>query len=145
MKNTVISAILIGTALVAGIFAFMPVEQATSVHTTIAGNITDQTRGIYFQTDSDGGDANEVIIPIAAGEAFQATVTVSSAGGACVVEDDDGTALVTGVDGTVVIATIGNVNASTTNTALFIDDDDVRLDTAANTSCYVTFLITEFD
>jgi len=142
----VLPTILIATALVAGLFALMPVETATSVHTTIAANVTDQSRALYFQTDAGAAEIDDIIIPLAAGQAFQADVTLSSAGGVCLVEDTVGpTALVTGVNGDVIVATIGNANASTTNTAGFADDDDIRIDTAANTSCYLTFVITEFD
>ena len=37
MKKLAIPAILVATVMVAGIFAFMPVEQASTVHTTITG------------------------------------------------------------------------------------------------------------
>jgi len=143
----ILPTVLIATALVAGIFALMPVETATSVHTTIAANVTDQSRTLYFHTDSGAaGDLNEVIIPLALLQAFEATGTLSSAGGACVLEDSVGpTALITGVDGTVVLNTFGNANASTTQTTDFDNGEDIVLDTPANTSCYLTLLITEFD
>ena len=39
MNKLTIPAILVATVMVAGAFAFMPVEQASTVHTTIAGTI----------------------------------------------------------------------------------------------------------
>lgn len=40
MKAVIIPAILAATVLVAGIFAFMPVEKASTVHTTIQSSIS---------------------------------------------------------------------------------------------------------
>ena len=41
MKKLAIPAILAATVLVAGMFAFMPVQKASTVHTTILGGIRD--------------------------------------------------------------------------------------------------------
>ena len=48
MNKIVIPAILAVTILLAGIFAFMPVEDASTVHTTIASNIDKQDRVISY-------------------------------------------------------------------------------------------------
>jgi len=113
MKKLAIPAILAATVMVAGIFAFMPVEQASTVHasgtitiesdadidtiltntgtiltntgTTLQANIEDQRRGLYFNTHVTGADIDEIIlVPLATGEAFSAHVVLSSSGtGAC--------------------------------------------------------------
>ena len=41
MNKLTIPTILVATVMVAGIFAFIPVEQASTVHTTAAGSSTD--------------------------------------------------------------------------------------------------------
>jgi hypothetical protein len=43
MNKVVIPAILGAVVLVAGVFAFMPVQRAQTVHTSIVGNIDDVT------------------------------------------------------------------------------------------------------
>ena len=57
MINLTIPAILVGIVMVAGIFAFMPVQQASTVHTTIqAGQsslfsvtVTDDTTSVVIR------------------------------------------------------------------------------------------------
>jgi len=62
VKKLAIPAILAATVLIAGIFAFMPVEKASTVHDTILAS------GMQFRTDSDTctsiGTANDCLITI---------------------------------------------------------------------------------
>jgi len=65
MNKLTIPAILVATVMVAGIFAFMPVEQASTVHTTlasgdntaVAGEVTDGSTTI---TSNDAGTSTRV-------------------------------------------------------------------------------------
>ena len=56
MKKIVIPTILTATILIAGMFAFMPVEKASTVHTTILAN-TMQVRS--FNADAGGLDLDD--------------------------------------------------------------------------------------
>ena len=60
MNKIVIPALLVSTVMVAGMFAFMPVEQANTVHTTItdAINIED----IFADIDTAASTNNDAII-----------------------------------------------------------------------------------
>ena len=55
MNKLTIPVILVATVMVAGIFAFMPVEQASTVHTTIqgAGSIIGTPGNVDIATDLD--------------------------------------------------------------------------------------------
>jgi len=68
MNKITIPAILVATVMVAGMFAFMPVEQASTVHTTI--------QGTQMQIVTD--DSN--VLTVVAGDT-DAALTISSAGG----------------------------------------------------------------
>jgi len=73
MNKLTIPVILVATVMVAGIFAFMPVQQATTVHTTIIAEVDDilELRSIA-NTDLTGYDAaKELTIEGAAGVQFQ--------------------------------------------------------------------------
>jgi len=50
MNKLVIPAILVSITLVAGIFAFMPVEKASTVHTTIQANNEATARSVSFMS-----------------------------------------------------------------------------------------------
>ena len=60
MNKLTIPAILVATVMVAGAFAFMPVQQASTVHTTITNNINTLTIGTTAFNDvaanADVGD-----------------------------------------------------------------------------------------
>ena len=98
MKNYTIPVILSVTILVAGIFAMMPVEDASTVHTTLAANIDKQDRSISYSFStgatliSDAINAN--ILPFKL-DAWQgsANVIVSDGAGTCLVNEvaDGGT------------------------------------------------------
>ena len=60
MKKYTIPTILVAVVLVAGMFAFMPVENAATVHTTILAN----TSEVNVVTDTDVGDAGTFDIEI---------------------------------------------------------------------------------
>ena len=80
MNKIVIPAILVVTVLVAGIFAFMPIDKATTVHTTlqsasdattqtttitddIADEVRDQDRYVYWNIDATATITDMVLIP----------------------------------------------------------------------------------
>ena len=149
MKNLAIPAIFVAAALVAGIVALMPVEEASAVHTTLLANIQDQTRSLYFTTDAGADADNDIIlVPLLTGQAFAGHVIVTSSGtGICQVQtsggDDvivDGTA-----DDTVVGALIINANAGTPNPAGFANTEDIQLDTPIDTTCSVMMVVTQLE
>jgi len=104
MKNYTIPIILSVTVLIAGIFAFIPVEQASTVHTTLAANIDKQDRVMSFSFSTGttaitaANDAN--ILPFKAGGwQGSANVIVTDGAGTCLVtEIDDGTDEIDGTD-----------------------------------------------
>ena len=92
VNKILIPSILVVTIIVAGIFAFMPVEKATTVHTTITtdlgANIDKQDRvlSFYFSTGTknlnDTSNAN--ILPFkSAAWTGNATIIVSDGFGTC--------------------------------------------------------------
>jgi len=79
MNKLMIPVILVATVMVAGAFAFMPVEQATTVHTTILGtnvaiDVVDEVVGDNTATTAFDFDLN--LAGIAAGEHFTATFII---------------------------------------------------------------------
>jgi len=77
MNKLVIPTILVSITLVAGIFAFMPVEKASTVHTTIATNIDDQNRAMTFAVNMTSGDLL-VLIPSETGVTLSGSYVLSS-------------------------------------------------------------------
>jgi len=73
MNKITIPAILVATVMVAGAFAFMPVEQASTVHTTILASTGKQLGGI-LTVDPDGGVAAAVVTAFDAGAGKSAAV-----------------------------------------------------------------------
>ena len=59
MNKLTIPAILVATVMVAGIFAFMPVEKAGTVHTTIIASISDANVVGIVDSDLTNFDAGE--------------------------------------------------------------------------------------
>ena len=55
MKKIVIPAILAATILVAGMFAFMPVQKASTVHTTINAEVKDLCKAVFTNGAFLGG------------------------------------------------------------------------------------------
>jgi len=95
--NKVIPSILVITVLVAGIFAFMPVEQATTVHTTILAQQTE--RDVAVKTKTDITTSTTDLIDVKVDKDFtveigQFLVQSTSADGTVIVEQiiiEDGT------------------------------------------------------
>lgn len=144
MNRILIPSILLVTVLVAGFFAFAPVEKVSTVHTTIADNIEKKTQVATFTTDAIAAPQNDKVLIVLDGtETFIGDVVLSSAGGTCLVEDASGTLLVTAADGIVATQALSNAGAGTP--AGFTEAEDIRLDTPANTSCYVTFIVDEWE
>jgi len=115
MNKLTIPAILAATVLVAGIFAFMPVEQASTVHDTIIGENTqiisvDSTAADFAYTDNDE-------LRISSSEPYQligVTCTNDDSADADAVVDFPN--LVVTVDGSVDVTDVNSVN---------VDVDDV--------------------
>ena len=92
LNKIVIPAILGITILVAGIFAFIPIDKATTVHTTIQATITDN-RNVAVHVNLDGIPGGATILPVldvtTPGEASEVhiavTAAVAVADGACTV------------------------------------------------------------
>ena len=146
MNRITIPAILVATVMVAGMFAFMPVEQASTVHTTVQANIEDQNRGLYFNTHVTTADIDEILVPLATGVAFSAHVVLSSSGSnACNLETGAGVTLLAGAANAVTTITLTNSNAGSANPAAFTDGIDIELDSPANTECSVTMVVTQFE
>jgi len=143
MNKITIPVILVATVMVAGAFAFMPVEQATTVHTTIISNVEDQPRSITVTTDVGAvTQDNEVVVVLDAGDAFVGTAILSSAGaGACSLQDASDDVLLAGIADAVTNDVIGNDGT----TAGFLDAENVELDTPANTSCYLTIVVSQWE
>jgi len=78
MKKYAIPIILTAVVLVAGIFAFIPVEKASTVHTTITAGIDNQNRAMTWTIESAVAVNN--IIPAA--ELITGTATLSTIDGA---------------------------------------------------------------
>lgn len=78
MHKILLPSILVMIVLVAGIFAFIPVEKATMVHTTIGTNIDDQNRAITWIIEDTVSVNN--IIP--SGESITGHATLSTIDGA---------------------------------------------------------------
>ena len=78
MNKLVIPAILVSITLVAGIFAFMPVEKVSTVHTTIASNIDDQNRAMTFAVNMSASDGQIELIPSEAGVTFTGSYVIST-------------------------------------------------------------------
>lgn len=95
--------LLAGIVMIAGIFAFVPVEQASTVHTTIASNVDDQDRAFTFVIN--GTEATNIeLLPAKTDKTYSGSYTLSSEPGAegtleCGL-DDGGTQLVSAANST---------------------------------------------
>ena len=63
MNSITIPSILAGVILVAGIFAFMPIDQASTVHTTIQASTTQMSIATDTKTVTDTGTVFRVTCP----------------------------------------------------------------------------------
>ena len=96
MNKVVIPAILSVTILIAGIFAFMPVEKAATVHTTIladtAEEVRDQDRYLFWEIDATAAITNMILIHDIGGDIsgnMTATLVDEGASGSSVVNCQD--------------------------------------------------------
>ena len=144
MKSYTIPVILTIVVLVAGIFAFMPVQDASTVHTTLAGNIDKQDRvySFHFMTGTSpvdaADDANILPFKDAAWQG-SANVIVADGSGICAItEVDDATTETDGTDD--VGATQTGVGSSQFD-AFPSSTDRVAVQVAANMDCtFIVFL-----
>ena len=97
MNKIVIPAILIVTVFIAGIFAFMPIDKATTVHTTLAttASVLAQTpeRDVAVKSKTDIGTSTIDLIDVSVDKDFTVEIgqfLVESTSG-------DGTVIVTGI------------------------------------------------
>lgn len=63
MNKIAIQTILATIILVAGIFAFIPIQKAVSVHVTIKDDIVDQERVVSFRIQTNGAVTDVTLIP----------------------------------------------------------------------------------
>ena len=139
----VIPTLLAVTAIIAAVFAFVPVDQASAVHTTLLANIEDQDRAFSLMVDSGpDAEADLTVITLGATDDFNAEGILSSSGtGACVLDDASGTDLITGTVDDAVAATF---QAGTT--AGFALGEDLVLDAVpANTQCNLFIHVMEWE
>lgn len=137
MKKYAIPTILLATVLVAGFFAFTPVYQASTVHTTIGTDIDGQDRGISWIVEGAGAT---IVIPAKAGIAISGTVVVSNMAGAGTCNVDD----TTGPDGITATAGAGatgvqDIIAGTT--ANFATGEGITITVTGSATCNVTLFI----
>jgi len=78
MNKLVMPALLVSITLVTGIFAFMPVEKVSTVHTTIATNINDQNRAMTFAVNMTDTNGEIQLIPGEAGITFTGSYVISA-------------------------------------------------------------------
>lgn len=79
MNKLVIPAILVSITLVAGVFAFMPVEKASTVHTTIATNVDDQDRTLFYLINGTRSTVTGFdLIPASPGKDLAGTIIVTA-------------------------------------------------------------------
>lgn len=92
MKKIIIPTILTATVLLAGMFAFMPVEKASTVHTTIQA--TTGTFVLFANDDADADAASEIEIECGTedGDFVLQSLVITGA------VDDDDTATVTDIE-----------------------------------------------
>jgi len=89
MNKLIIPAILVATVMVAGIFAFMPVEQATTVHTTILAQQSERDVAVHIGTDIGVGTIDLIDVTVDKDftvEIGQFLVDSTSTGGTVIVE-----------------------------------------------------------
>lgn len=136
MNKIVVPSILIMTVLVAGIFAFMPIEKATTVHTSLATDIDDQNRVMTWTIES--GAANYVIIPT--GNSITGTAILSNIDGPGTCE----LRLGAGVDND---GPIDNLALGATAVATLTDQDgaSIAIETATSTCTLTIFIETAAD
>jgi len=105
MNKIIIPSILVATVLIAGAFALMPVEKASTVHTTIATNVDQADRYMVFQVMTGTTAAaidDTVLIPAKTGQKLDVAISVNQIDGTVVTMTFETTAAVAVTsDGTV--------------------------------------------
>ena len=103
MNKLTIPAILVATVMVAGIFAFMPVEKASTVHTTITASTADIIQVVGTCSAADVSADCDLTVDIAATTPFTILGVRLAAGGTFTGNEDIGTgALVVNGDTTTI-------------------------------------------
>jgi len=143
MNKFLIPTTLAGTIIIAGILALLPIQQATTVHTTISADITGQDRLYHYMIGPSTGSTTFVITPFTTGKTMSGTI-------AATVTDDPGN----GADVSLVCNPIGNLNAANSLDVLnekveinFNNCTTLRVDYEAPGNAmgvFVTVLITEW-
>ena len=152
MNKITIPAILVATVMVAGAFAFMPVEQATTVHTTIQATTVPK---VFTDNEGAGADDFDVgdiftldctadysvvgIAAFATGTIADEDLTVTIGG--TLVTDDAGVALID--EGAIALITTGHAADDTEDTvitALAMSDEgdeevDLRVSVITSGTC----------
>jgi hypothetical protein len=136
MKKIAIPTILTATVLLAGMFAFMPVEKATTVHTTISANqakVFESDPGIAAGTlvdlestldcDADYSVVGIAIDTLGAVDAADDSVDITIGG------DDVITALgIEGPGGQIILEAAQSADAGEDTVVIFNGDDDADED-----------------
>lgn len=114
MKKIVIPAILAATILVAGMFALMPVEKASTVHATIQGTQL-QPVSKYVTT---AVTTATTVIDLSSSKPFEAKITIFSSGGSALsvftVDRITGATVTAGTVTNGVVTTAGSFTGGTT-------------------------------
>lgn len=146
MKRLVIPAILAAVVLVAGIFAYAPVEKVSTVHTTINNDIGDQERVVTWNLDSVGGFNDYILIPDSDVTLVGNVTAVvldgpATAGTESTVEcvNDGGT-----VTALTAVNELDAAGETTSNDALSAGCEEIRVDVADGTHLLVTVHIDTF-
>lgn len=143
MNKLVIPTILVSITLIAGIFAFMPVEKASTVHTTIATNIDDQNRAMTFAVNMTSGDLL-VLIPGETDVTFSGSYVLSSLpndNGNGVLEcglTDGGSGKVSATNSTETAAASAGLSALDSGDGISLQ---VKVQTGASGVCQVTIVL----
>ena len=124
MIKIAIPILLAGIVMIAGIFAFVPVEQASTVHTTIASNVDDQDRAFTFVINGTE-DTNIQLLPAKASKTYSGSYTLSSTAAGdgtldCGLDDGAGQ-LVSAANSTSVTPASGTLDNLGANEGIFLN------------------------
>ena len=124
MIKIAIPILLAGIVMIAGIFAFVPVEQASTVHTTIASNVDDQDRAFTFVVNGTE-DTNIQLLPAKASKTYSGSYTLSSTAAGdgtldCGLDDGAGQ-LVSAANSTSVTPASGTLDNLGANEGIFLN------------------------
>ena len=82
LNKILIPAALLATVVIAGIFAFMPIEKASTVHSTLTTNTNSQDRSMYFRFNqsllSAYSSTGITLIPAETGTTIAGSFTISA-------------------------------------------------------------------